>query len=69
MSVNILTLGYVVELDMLTDTFKTIVWPWLVWINGLTAGLQTKWSLVQIPVRAHAWVTGQVPSWGAATGN
>ena len=54
---------------MLTDTFKTIVWPWLVWINGLTAGLQTKWSLVQIPVRAHAWVTGQVPSWGAATGN
>ena len=27
-------------------------------------GLQTKGSLVQFPVRAHAWVAGQIPSGG-----
>ena len=26
-------------------------------------------SLVQFPVRTHAWVVGQVPSWGHARGN
>ena len=26
-------------------------------------------SLVQFPVRAHAWVAGQVPSWGCVKGN
>ena len=35
--------------------------PWLVWLNGLSASLRTKVSLVQFPVRAHAWVAGQVP--------
>ena len=39
--------------------------PWLVWLSGLRASLQTKGSLVQFPVRAHAWVAGQVPSDGA----
>ena len=39
-------------------------WPWLVWLSGLSAGLQTKRSPVQLPVRAHAWVAGQVLSWG-----
>ena len=34
------------------------------WLIGLSAGLRTKGSLVQFPVRAHAWVAGQVPSWG-----
>ena len=38
--------------------------PWLVWLSGLSAGLQTKGSLVQFPVRARAWVAGQVPSKG-----
>ena len=38
--------------------------PWLVWFRGLSAGLGTKRSLVHFPVRAHAWVAGQVPSWG-----
>ena len=38
--------------------------PWLVWLSGLSAGLQTKGSWVQFPVRAHAWVVGQVPSRG-----
>ena len=31
-------------------------------------GLQTKGSPVQFPVRAHAWVVGQVPSKGRARG-
>ena len=29
----------------------------------LSAGLQTKGSLVSFPVRPHAGVVGQVPSW------
>ena len=32
-------------------------------------GLRTKGSLVQFPVRAHAWVSGQVPSRGRLRGN
>ena len=38
--------------------------PWLVaqWIEH---GLQALGSLVQFPVRAHAWVVGQVPSRGS----
>ena len=42
---------------------------WLVWLSGLSAGLQTKGLLVQFPVRAHAWVVGQVPSRGHGRGN
>ena len=38
--------------------------PWLVWLSGLSTGLQIKGSLVQFPVRAHASVVGQVPRWG-----
>ena len=37
--------------------------PWLVWLSGLSAGLGTKEWLVRFPVRAHAWVVGQVSSW------
>ena len=37
-------------------------------ISGLSAGLQTKGSPVPFPVRAHAWVVGQVPSRGALGG-
>ena len=43
--------------------------PWLVWLSGLSASLQTKGSLVRFPVRAHAWVAGQVSSWGRVRGN
>ena len=43
--------------------------PWLVWLSGLSASLWTKGSLVQFPVRAHAWVAGQVPSRGCVRGN
>ena len=43
--------------------------PWLVWLSGLSVGLQTKGLLVQFPVKAHAWVVSQVPAWGPARGN
>ena len=36
--------------------------PWLVWLHGLSAGLRTERLLVQFPVKAHAWVSGKVPS-------
>ena len=42
--------------------------PWPVWLSGLSDGLQTKGSLVRFPVRAHAWVMGQVPSGGHMRG-
>ena len=40
---------------------------WLVWLSGLSAGLRTKGSPVGFPVRAHAWLMGQVPWQGATT--
>ena len=43
--------------------------PWLLWLSGLRAGLQTKGSQVWFPVRAHAWVAGQVPRREHAKGN
>ena len=36
--------------------------PWLVRLGGLSAGLRTKGSPVGFPVRARAWVIGQVPA-------
>ena len=38
--------------------------PWFIWLRGLSAGLRTKGLPVQFPVRAQAWVAGQVPSRG-----
>ena len=43
--------------------------PWLVWLSGLSVSLRTKGSLVQFPVRAHAWVAGQVPCGGHVRDN
>ena len=43
--------------------------PCLVWISGLSAGLQTKGPPVQFPVRAHAWIVGQDPSREHVRGN
>ena len=43
--------------------------PWLVWLSRLSAGLQSKGSLVRFPVRAPAWVMGQVPSKADMRGN
>ena len=39
------------------------------WLRWLGTRLQTRRSLVQFPVRAHAWVAGQVPSGGRMRGN
>ena len=43
--------------------------PWLVWVSGLSTGLQTKGLLVRFPIRAHTWAAGQVPSRKHARGN
>ena len=43
--------------------------PRLVWLSGLSTGVGTKGLPVRFPVRAHAWVMGQVPSWGRKRGN
>ena len=43
--------------------------PWTVWLSGLSTSLQTKGSPTRFPVRAHAWVVGQVPSRGYMRGN
>ena len=42
---------------------------WCGSVSGLSAGQQSKGSLVRFPVRAHAWVSGQVPSTGCTRGN
>ena len=52
-----------------SGTPDTHTWPWLLWLSGLSTSLQTEGSPVWFPVRAHAWVAGQVPSWGLARGN
>ena len=39
------------------------------WLSGLSVDLQTKGSLVQFLVRAHAWVVSQDPSRGCERGN
>ena len=41
----------------------------MVWLSGLSTILRAKGSLVQFPVRAYAWVAGQIPSWGCVRGN
>ena len=38
-------------------------------LSGLSAGLLIERLLVGFPVRAHAWVVGQVPSRGCVRGN
>ena len=47
------------------ECIKQLWEPWLVWLSGLSASLQTRGSLVWFPVRAPSWVSGQVPSGGA----
>ena len=38
-------------------------------LSGLSTSLRTKGSPVRFPVRAHAWVAGQVPSRGRMRSN
>ena len=56
------------EMGLGLSRFKTSLGPWLVWLSGLSAGLQTERSLVRFLVRAHAWVAGQVSRWGIVRG-
>ena len=52
------------------ENFETVVaLPWLIWLSGLSTVLWTKGSLVRFPVRAHAWVVGQVPGRGCSRGD
>ena len=45
--------------------FKRLYLPlWVVWLSWLSTGLWTEGSPVPFPVRAQAWVAGQVPSRG-----
>ena len=46
-----------------------IVEAWLVMLSELSTGLQTKGLSVLLPVRAHAWVAGQVPRTGRSRGS
>ena len=48
---------------------KPIILPWLMRLSGLSAGLRTKGLQVWFPVRVHAWVAGQAPSWGCMRSN
>ena len=48
---------------------KEEVYPWLVWLSGLSTCLRTERSLVRSPVRAHAWVSGWVPRGGHVRNN
>ena len=48
---------------------EKVISPWLVWLSGLSPGLQTKGSRVQFSVRAHAWVAGQALSRGRPRAN
>ena len=63
----VLAQAFVASLSTVSSYWKFA--PWLVWLSGLSASLWTTGSPVRFPVRAHAWVAGQVPSWGCARGN
>ena len=55
---------------ILNKIIKKKIEPWLVWLSGLSADLQTKGSPFRFPVRPpHAWVAGQVLSRGRVRGN
>ena len=60
---------YILKVVYLLLDMKKYFLPWLLWLSGLSIHLQTKGSPVRFPVRAHACVSGQVPSRGRAGGN
>ena len=43
--------------------------PWLVWLSGLSASLQTEGSSVQFPVRHMSGLWARIPSRGCSRGN
>ena len=49
---------------------NVIIGPWPVWLSGLSTGRPVNQRITgSIPVRAHAWVVGQVPNWRHVTGH
>ena len=52
-----------------TYVLNSILLPWLVWLSGLSAGLQTEGRWFNSQSRAHAWVAGQVSSGELVGGN
>ena len=52
------------KIDIRLHFLKLQYSPQLVWLSGLSAGLQNKGWPIWFPVRTHAWVAGQVPSRG-----
>ena len=50
------------SLSFLMYVYNTEDIPWLVWLSGLSVSLSVKRLPVRLPVRAHPWVVGQVPS-------
>ena len=52
-----------------TPRLEWTLWPRLVWLSGLSASLRARGSPMPYPVRAHAWVAGQVPSGGHVRGS
>ena len=46
--------------SVVTFTLKMLFLPWLVWLSGLSAGLQTKGSLVDSQ-------SGHMPGWQAGS--
>ena len=55
-------------LDIVLGLSKELLYPWLVWLSGLSARLQTERLPVQFPGRAQAWVASQVLSRGRERG-
>ena len=49
-------LGQIPPLAPTSPTIKAKALPWLVWLSGLSASLQTKWSLVGFPLGRMPWL-------------
>ena len=55
--------------DYVSALTELFIESWLVWLTRLSARMWTQGLPVLFPVRAHALVVGQVPSWGPVRGN
>ena len=53
----------------INNTLEQLYQLWLLWLNGLSAGLQTEKLRIRFLVRTRACVAGQLPSWGCARDN
>ena len=57
------------KLVQCTQLIKITAQPWLVWLSGLSASLQTKGLQFDSRSKAHACVVGQGPIAGCVRGN